>query len=318
MLYEQLRAFHAVATEGGFTRAAEALHRTQPAVSAQVKALETRYGVALFQRMGRGVAITDFGKRLFHITRRMFELEQEADRALRSARSSPSASLRIAADAPYSLGRLLGVYCQEQPQVGISVAMGTGEGIRRDLLAREADAAVLVRVQADPRFDVVPYGRHRLVAIVAKHHPWAKRASLALKDLDRKPMIMRDTRFSRTSQIFEEALRERRIRPDVGMRVDSRENLREAVVAGVSFGVTVEPDAIADRRLRVLHFRDADLAIADYLVCLRERRSEAPIEALFRLAPQGPAAAASPTSSSPGPRASPSPRDRRSPRASRP
>jgi LysR family transcriptional regulator, low CO2-responsive transcriptional regulator len=288
MLYEQLRAFHAVATEGGFTRAAEALHRTQPAVSAQVKALESRYGVALFERMGRGVAITEFGKRLLDITRRMFELEQEADRALRSARTSSSASLKLAADAPYSLGRLLGVYGQQQPQVRISVAMGTGEAILRDLLAREADAAVLVRVQPDPRFELVPYGRHRVVAIVARNHPWAKRSALALKDLDGKPMIMRDTRFSLTSQIFEEALRERRIKPDLGMRVDSRENLREAVAAGMAFGVTAEPDAIADRRLRVLHFRDADLAIADYLVCLKERRTEMPIEALLRLAAQRP------------------------------
>jgi len=178
------------------------------------------------------------------------------------------------------------VYCQQNPQVGISIAMGTAEAILRDLLAREADAAVLVRAQADPRFERVPYGRHRVVAIVARHHPWAKRASVSLKDLDRMPMIMRDTRFSLTSQIVEEALRERRIKPDVGMRVDSRENLREAVAAGVALGVTAEPDAIADRRLRVLHFRDADLAIADYLVCLKERRSEAPIDALFRLAPQ--------------------------------
>lgn len=288
MLYEQLRAFHAVASEGGFTRAAEALHRTQPAVSAQVKALESRYGVALFERMGRRVAITDFGKRLFDITRRMFELEQEADRALRSARTSPSASIKIAADAPYSLGRLLGVYCHEHPQVGISVAMGTGEAILRDLLAREADAAVLVRVQSDPRFEIVPYSRHHVVAIVARKHAWSKRAALSLKDLDRMPMIMRDTRFSLTSQVFEEALRERRIKPDVGMRVDSRENLREAVAAGVAIGVTAEPDAITDRRLKVLHFRDADLAIADYLVCLKERRGETPIAALFNLAPQRP------------------------------
>src|SRR5207253_11178517 len=97
MLYEQLRAFHAVASEGGFTRAAEALHRTQPAVSAQVKALESRYGVALFERLGRGVTITEFGQRLFEITRRMFALEGEADHALRSARTPRFKSLKIAA-----------------------------------------------------------------------------------------------------------------------------------------------------------------------------------------------------------------------------
>src|SRR5438445_3026100 len=149
MFYQQLRAFHAVASEGGFTRAAAALHRTQPAVSAQIKALESRYGVTLFERLGRGVTITEFGQRLFEITRRMFALEEEADHALRSARTPRFKSLKIAADAPYSLSSILASYCQLNPGIHVSVAMGNGEAILRDLLARETDAAVLVRVQAD-------------------------------------------------------------------------------------------------------------------------------------------------------------------------
>src|SRR5437764_1412643 len=107
MFYQQLKAFHAVAAEGGFTRAAVALHRTQPAISAQVKALESRYGVKLFERAGRTITVTEFGQQLFEITRRMFALEEEADHALRSARTPRFKSLKIAADAPYSLSAIL-------------------------------------------------------------------------------------------------------------------------------------------------------------------------------------------------------------------
>jgi aminoethylphosphonate catabolism LysR family transcriptional regulator len=284
MVYQQLRAFHAVASEGGFTRAAAVLHRTQPAVSAQVKALESRYGVTLFERVGRGVTITEFGQRLLEITRRMFALEEEADHALRSARTPRFKSLKIAADAPYSLSQILGSYCQRNPSIHVSVAMGNGEAIVRDLLARDIDAAVLVRVQTDPRFAVVRYTRHRLVVIVGRDHPWATRTNVSIRDLQGKPMVVRDTRFSLTSQVLEEALRERRITPDVRMKVDSRENLREAVAAGVAIGVTAEPDAIADRRLKSLSFRDLDLSISDYLVCLKERREVPSINAFFELA----------------------------------
>jgi DNA-binding transcriptional LysR family regulator len=71
------------------------------------------------------------------------------------------------------------------------------------------------------------------------------------------------------------------------MRVDSRENLREAVAAGSAFGVATEHDSVADRRLRVVPLRGLDLSIADYLVCLEERRRVAPITALLELAAHG-------------------------------
>lgn len=287
MLYQELRAFHAVATEGGFTRAAAALHRTQPAVSAQVKALESRYGVALFTRAGRGVALTETGGKLHEITRRLFALEEEADQALRSARRAGAASLRIAADAPYSVSHLLAKYCERNPDVVVSVAMDTGEAIVRGLLGREIDAALMVRVQPDPRLAAVPYASHRLVVIVGRTHPWARRSGIALRELQGQPMVARDTRYSLTSQVFDQALREHRVKPRVAMRVDSRENLREAVAAGAAFGVATEHDSVADRRLKVLPLRGLDLSIADYLVCLEERRDVAAIKALLELAAHG-------------------------------
>ncbi len=163
--------------------------------------------------------------------------------------------------------------------------MGTGEAIVKDLLSRDTDAAILVRIQPDPRFQVVPYARHRIVAVVGEGHPWRSRGSVAMRDFHRVPMVVRDSRYSLTSQVFEEALRERRIVPEATMKVDGRENLREAVAAGAVVGVTAEPDAISDRRLKRIAIRDADLSISDYLVCLKERRDVPAIRALLELAP---------------------------------
>ncbi|HEX3063922.1 MAG TPA: LysR family transcriptional regulator, partial [Dongiaceae bacterium] len=85
MNHSQLRAFHAVASEGSFTKAANTLHVTQPTLSGQVKALEEIYGVKLFDRRGRRVAPTALGQELLVLTRRLFSLEAETEHLLSAA-----------------------------------------------------------------------------------------------------------------------------------------------------------------------------------------------------------------------------------------
>ena len=84
--HSSLRAFHAVATEGSFTKAARALNVTQPTLSGQVKALEEQFGVRLFDRRKRKIELTDIGRNLLDITWRMFGLEAEAEQVLTAAK----------------------------------------------------------------------------------------------------------------------------------------------------------------------------------------------------------------------------------------
>ena len=86
MRYVQLRAFHNVAISGGFSKAADALGLTQPAVSDQVRKLEEEYQIILFHRNKRQVSLTDTGSRLLEITRRMFDTESQAMEYLSEAR----------------------------------------------------------------------------------------------------------------------------------------------------------------------------------------------------------------------------------------
>src|SRR5437660_1390161 len=101
MNYARLRSFHAVACEAGFTRAAARLGVSQPTLSAQVKALEEEFGVALFARRGRGVEATELGRALLDVTRRLFAVEEEAGELLSRARGLATGELRIGADSPY-------------------------------------------------------------------------------------------------------------------------------------------------------------------------------------------------------------------------
>ncbi|MCR3846219.1 LysR family transcriptional regulator, partial [Pseudomonas aeruginosa] len=97
----QLRAFDAVAREGSFTRAAERLCISQPAVTGHVKALEEHYQVTLFRRTARRIELTEEGSRLVAITRTLFALEEEAEALLDANRQLVSGRLEVAADGPH-------------------------------------------------------------------------------------------------------------------------------------------------------------------------------------------------------------------------
>ena len=92
MLHTQLRSFHAVAKEGGFTAASEAIHVGQSTISTQIKALEDTYGVTLFHRPGRKVQISDCGEALFKISQRIIKLEEEARDLLNIIRARTTSS----------------------------------------------------------------------------------------------------------------------------------------------------------------------------------------------------------------------------------
>jgi DNA-binding transcriptional LysR family regulator len=101
MRYVQLRAFHYVATCGGFSRAAEELLLTQPAISDQVRKLEEEYDVLLFNRQRKQVTLTTAGEHLLQVTRRLFDSEQQALDFLSESRSLQSGNLRIVADSAH-------------------------------------------------------------------------------------------------------------------------------------------------------------------------------------------------------------------------
>src|SRR5699024_7673251 len=122
--HTQLRAFHAVALERSFTRAAKRLYVTQPTLSGQVKELEERFGVRLFDRRNREIQLTELGKALFEITERQYSLEQDAEQLLSAARELVTGHIRVGADAPYHVIPLLAIFGRRYPGVKLSITFG--------------------------------------------------------------------------------------------------------------------------------------------------------------------------------------------------
>ena len=146
--HSQLRAFHAVATEGSFTRAAQLLNVTQPTLSGQVRALEERFGVRLFDRRRRRIEVTDIGRNLLDITFRMFSLELEAVQVLSAAHALKRGHLRIGADAPYHSVPFLSAFHRRYPDLRLSMTMGNTKSLLDDLLDQRCDVAIAANVKA--------------------------------------------------------------------------------------------------------------------------------------------------------------------------
>jgi aminoethylphosphonate catabolism LysR family transcriptional regulator len=249
------------------------LHITQPTLSGQVKELEERYGTKLFVRHGRRIELTDIGKSAFSITRLMFRHEEEVEHLLQSARALTSGELRVAADSPYIATPLLAQFQRLYPGIQISIQYGNSQQLMSWVEARRCDIAFLPNIpQEDERLFSIPLSPDRLVVFVSQDHDWAERRSVSIEELVSQRVILRE-KGSRTRSIFEEAIAEAGHSLRDVMEISGREGVREAVAAGFGIGIVAENELLADSRLRALPVSDAELAHAEYVVCLQEMRS---------------------------------------------
>lgn len=286
MNHSQLKAFHAVASQGSFTKAAELLHVTQPTLSDHVKALEAHYGVKLFRRQGRGVSLTSLGHALLDITRRKFTLEAEAEQLLSVAKGMMSGRLRVSADGPYLVVPLLGSFSRRYPGINISMNFGNTEKVLQDLLRLDADIAVFANFDNDERICAVPYRKEKLVVFTNREHAWSRHTSIKLEDIADQQLIVREP-GSVTRQIFEQAMRQKDVQPGSLLEIGSREGVREAVAAGLGIGVTSESEFGHDDRLVSLVVSNAELNVTEYIACLNETRPIPVVQAFFDLLQTG-------------------------------
>jgi aminoethylphosphonate catabolism LysR family transcriptional regulator len=271
--HAHLRSFHAVATHGSFTRAAEMLNITQPTLSGQVKDLEIRYGTKLFVRLGRRIELTDIGKSAFKITRLLFRHEEEVEHLLQSARALTSGELRVAADSPYIVTPLLAQFQRIYPGIQISIQYGNSQQLMSWIASRRCDVAFLPNIpQGDDKLFSIPLPPDRLVVFVSQDHAWAERRTVSIEELLTQRVILRE-KGSRTRSIFEEAISDANLELLNVMEISGREGVREAVAAGFGIGIVAENELLADSRLRALPVSNADLVHAEYVVCLQEMRS---------------------------------------------
>lgn len=279
----QLRAFTAVATHGGFSAAARAIGLTQPALTHQVRALEGHYGVTLFLRQGRRVVTTPLGEELLRLVRRLTTIEDEADALLAAAGGLQRGALRIAADGPFHVVPVITRLQREHPGLLLSVTVGNSQDVERRLLDVQSDVAILAQSSDDERLYARRIAKHPVVAFVHRRHAWARSGRIRLQDLHGERMVARE-RGSATRQVFDALCKRRGVVPEIALEIESREAVREAVAAGLGFGVVSEPELGSDERVVAVALLDAAVFTEEHAVCLHDRRSDRAIRAFFAAA----------------------------------
>ncbi|TAJ88106.1 LysR substrate-binding domain-containing protein [Reyranella sp.] len=272
MRHTQLRSFHAVAQRMSFTVAARELGVSQPTITTQVKSLEQEFGVELFVRRGRRIELTETGDGLLDITRRLFADEKEAADYLNETRGLKTGHLRVGAVGPYHVTDMLAAFNARYPGIYVSVTVGNSRDTLRDLLDYRTDVAVLAHVDPDARLVAIPYRQHRVVVMCPIDHEFASRRSIRARDMEGQKLIVREA-GSTTRRAFDQAMREKDVRPKVVMEIGSRESIREAVAKGIGLGVVSEMEFIPDPRIRALQVSDAEIYTYAHVVHLRERQN---------------------------------------------
>ncbi|MEZ5794575.1 LysR substrate-binding domain-containing protein [Albidovulum sp.] len=286
MRFVQLRAFHYVAICGGFSRAAEELRLTQPAISDQVRKLEEEYDILLFNRVKKQVVLTAQGERLLEITRRMFDCEAQAHDLLSESRALRSGTLRITADSAHHLRHILARFRSVHPGVRVILRTGNSDSVIASLHAYEADLGVLGDMPASRDFVTTRLSTSPIVAFVARRDPLAGRATVSLAELAGLPLVLREE-GSKTRGKLEAGFAAAGLPLVAAIEAEGREAVREIVAAGGGVGFVSAAEFGADARLVQLAITgagSADLSMDEALICLRERQSGKLVQAFFEIA----------------------------------
>jgi aminoethylphosphonate catabolism LysR family transcriptional regulator len=271
MTPSQLHAFHLVAEAGSFSAAGRASGISQPNLSGQVAALERAYGVRLFERRGRSVTPTETGRQLQGITTRLFALRDEAQALLAGEQALTRGHLRIAADSAHHVVPIMAALKKRAGDLTFALSIDNSAVVLDRLLRHEADVAVMAKSVSDPRLHALRLRTDRLVLFAPARHPLAKSSQVSLAALNDQDLVLRE-RGSITREVLEEAMAAADIKPRSIVEVQTREGVREAVAAGFGVGAVFASELGEDRRFRRITVTDSDLSVAEYAVCLQERR----------------------------------------------
>lgn len=253
---KQLRALAAVIEGGTYARAAALLHVTPPAVAQQIRLLERRIGLALFDRTDQAVRPTDAGRELLATTSRIEAEIEGCRRNLELIRSSAIGSVTLGAvsTAKYFAPQLLAGFWQRHPGVEVRLVVGNRDDMIQRLAATHVDLVIMGRPPQD--LDVVTevIGDHPSVVIASPRHPLASRGGIHHDELAGERFLVRES-GSGTRLLTEWFFAAAGIAPVIAMEIASNETIKQAVIADLGIAVlsahTVAAE-VADGRLVIL------------------------------------------------------------------
>ncbi|MCZ7676285.1 MAG: LysR substrate-binding domain-containing protein [Roseovarius sp.] len=283
MRQSQLRAFHHVAALGGFSRAAEAINLTQPAISEHVRKLEQAHDVLLFHRERKRLRLTETGEHLFLLTKQYFEIEQRIRDYLHETSAAIEGELRIIADSAHHVVDMLTRFRERYPNVTVVLRSGNTQEILAELRGYNAEIGVVGGEPSGPDMEVLTLDDTPIIAFAAHGLIPEPAAGLTLAQAAGFPLILRES-GSKTRSSLEEAAAGHNIRLTPAIVAEGREAVRELVASGAGIGFVSQAEFGHDARLVQIPLKGVDIRMREAIVHLRQRREVRVIRAFMAFA----------------------------------
>src|SRR5580693_1306502 len=253
MDFDQLETFLEVAKLSSFSRAAERRFRTQPAISAQIRALEEEVGARLLDRSGGKVGLTAAGKVFQKYAEETMEQRRVVVTALAEMERVPRGEIVVAANEGTCLHILPEVFAdfkRQYPNVGVGIKRMEHNKTLEAIMDNSCDFGIVSMPVNDKRLTVVPIHRDELIVITPPDHPLAGRGKATIAEVLEFPLLL--PKLGRTRDALEAIFDDRRLKPTVSMELDSSELLKRFVAVGVGVGFIARSNVVEDLQAKVL------------------------------------------------------------------
>ena len=283
MNYTQIRSFNAVTKHRSFTKAAKILNVSQSAISEQVKSVESRFKIKLFIRNGSGISLTDYGKKLYDITKDIDDIHEQALNLLKSSNKLTSGTLNIGTVAPIHLMPILSKFSKKFPKINCNIVFGNSVQIKEKLLRKEIDIGILADINDQSQLYSKPLVRDKLLLFASIKNTISKTKSISFKDIVNETFIVRE-KGSQTRALVERELLHLGIKKKL-YTIGSREGIFEAVKNNMGVGFVYSTEKIDLPKVNFVKLTNTNFYATEYVCCLTKRYDFNAIKAFFDIVP---------------------------------
>ena len=271
----QLKVFEAVARLLSYSRAAEELHLTQPAVSTQVRKLEDHAGVPLFEQFGKKIYLTPAGDELLRIGRNIIAQFEVAENAMTQFKGIAGGKLNVAviSAGDYFFPRLLVEFISRHQGVVLNFTVHNREELLSHMAANLTDLAIMVRPPHDAEMVSTAFAPHPYVIVAPPGHALVTQRAISIERVVREPFVVREA-GSDTWQSMQEGFGAHLSDLNIAMEIRSTETIKQAVMAGLGLGFisahTIGQE-LRSASLQVLDVQGFPLMLNWYVVHRRQK-----------------------------------------------
>lgn len=275
---DQLKILRAIAVQGSFKRAAESLYVSQPALSLQVKNLEKRLGVPLFERDKKKIKLTDSGQLLLRYGNRILALCEETYRAIADLQNLQAGNLIVGASqttGTYLMPRLIGLFRQKYPQINVQLHVQSTRRIAWAVANGQIDIAIIggeIPLELKDILNIFPYAEDELALILPKSHLLSKVEKIKKEDLYSLNFITLDSTSTIRKFIYK-VLQENGIdsnRFKIEMELNSIEAIKNAVQSGLGAAFISVSAITKELELGLIHWLKIDNISIKRMLCIIE------------------------------------------------